>query len=54
MKCDLIDMFPVEMKFDVEVVAAQWVMADRMMTCVIQRAVIPRLPVVIEDDLLIE
>ena len=54
MKSDLIDALTFEMKRNVEMVAAQGVMANRMMRRVIERTVIARLLVVIEDDLLIK
>jgi len=54
MERNLVDMIAIEMELDVEVVAAQWIMANGMMTRIVERAVIAGLLVVIEDDLLIE
>ncbi len=54
MERNLVDMLAIEMELDVEVVAAQRIMANGMMTRVVERSVIAGLLVVIEDDLLIE
>jgi hypothetical protein len=54
MKSDLIDAITFEMKRKVEMVAAQGVMANRMMRRVIERAIVARLLVVIKNDFLIK
>ena len=54
MESDVVDTFPIQIEFDVEMIATQRIMADGVMACLIERAIIARLFIVIENDLLIK